>query len=80
MYFPGATANLTKLPTSKEQLKLGSHQMVKRLFNSEVNLVSDCVLVIGEDFLGRPFLAPPVKGVAESWTNNMQLVSGETMR
>jgi hypothetical protein len=36
---PGANANLTELPTAKEHLKLGSYQMVKRLFNSEVNLV-----------------------------------------
>jgi hypothetical protein len=35
---------LTEPPTAKEQMKLGSHQMVKRLFNSEVNLVSDWVL------------------------------------
>jgi hypothetical protein len=42
--FPGKKANLTDLPTKKEQLKLGKHQMAKRLFNSEVNLVSDWLL------------------------------------
>jgi hypothetical protein len=42
--FPGAKASLTELPTAKEQLMLEKHQMVKRLFNSEVNLVSDWVL------------------------------------
>jgi hypothetical protein len=39
--FPGAKANLSDLPTGTEQLKLVKHQMEKRLFNSEVNLVSD---------------------------------------
>jgi hypothetical protein len=39
--FPGAKANLTDLPTGTERLQLGKHQMKKRLFNSEVNLVPD---------------------------------------
>jgi hypothetical protein len=39
--FPGAKANLTDLLTGTERLQLGKHQMAKRLFNSEVNLVSD---------------------------------------
>jgi hypothetical protein len=30
--FPGAKANLADLPTGTEQLKLGKHQMAKRLF------------------------------------------------
>jgi hypothetical protein len=37
--FLGAKVKLTKLPALKEQLKLGSHQMAKWIFNSEVNLV-----------------------------------------
>jgi hypothetical protein len=39
--FPGAKANLTNIPTENERLHLVKHQMAKRLFNSEVNLVSD---------------------------------------
>jgi hypothetical protein len=39
--FPGAKTNLTDLPTGTEWLQLGKHQMAKRLFNSEVNLVFD---------------------------------------
>jgi hypothetical protein len=39
--FPGAKANLTDIPTGNERLHLGKHQMAKRLFNSEVKLVSD---------------------------------------
>jgi hypothetical protein len=42
--FPGAKAKLTELPTKKKQVKLGSHQMAKQIFNSEVNLVSDWVV------------------------------------
>jgi hypothetical protein len=42
--FPGSKANLAGLPTGAEQLKLGKHQMSKRLFISEVNLVSDWLL------------------------------------
>jgi hypothetical protein len=42
--FQGATSNLADLPAGKEQLKLRKHQMAKRLFNSEVNLVSDWIL------------------------------------
>jgi hypothetical protein len=42
--FPGAKANLTKLPTAKEQLKLGKHKMAKQLLNSKFNLVSDWIL------------------------------------
>jgi hypothetical protein len=42
--FPGAKAKLTELPTTKEQLKLRSHQMAKRIFNSEVNFISDWVV------------------------------------
>jgi hypothetical protein len=37
--FPGAEAKWTELPTTKEQLKLRSHQMAKQIFNSEVNLI-----------------------------------------
>jgi hypothetical protein len=39
--FQGAKANLTDIPTGNERLHLGKHQMAKRLFNLEVNLVSD---------------------------------------
>jgi hypothetical protein len=39
--FPGANTNLYDLPTGTERFNLGKHQMAKRLFNSEVNLVSD---------------------------------------
>jgi hypothetical protein len=42
--FPGAKSNLADLPAGTEQLKLGKHQMAKRLFNSEVNLVYDWLL------------------------------------
>jgi hypothetical protein len=42
--FPGANTNLACLPTATEQLKLGKHEMALRLFNSEVNLVSDWIL------------------------------------
>jgi hypothetical protein len=42
--FPGEKANLAGLPTGTEQLKLDKHQMAKRLFNYEVNLVSDWLL------------------------------------
>jgi hypothetical protein len=42
--FPGAKSNLANLPMKTEQLKLGKHQMAKRLFNFEVNLVSDWLL------------------------------------
>jgi hypothetical protein len=42
--FLGAQAKLTELPTAKETLKLGSHQMAKRIFNWEVNLVYDWVV------------------------------------
>jgi hypothetical protein len=42
--FPGAKLNFADLPTGTEQLNLGKHQMAKRLFNSEVNLVSDWLL------------------------------------
>jgi hypothetical protein len=41
--FPGAKANSADLPTGKEQSKLGKHQMAKRVFNSEVNLMSDWI-------------------------------------
>jgi hypothetical protein len=42
--FPGAKANLADLTTWTEELKLVKQQMSKRLFNSEVNLVSDWLL------------------------------------
>jgi hypothetical protein len=42
--FPGAKANMADLPTATEQLKLGKHQMAKRLFNSEANFLCDCLL------------------------------------
>jgi hypothetical protein len=42
--FQGAKANLANIPTGTEQLKLGKHQIAKRLFNYEVNLVSDWLL------------------------------------
>jgi hypothetical protein len=42
--FPGEKVNLADLPTGKEKLNLGKHQMAKRLLNSEVNLVSAWLL------------------------------------
>jgi hypothetical protein len=42
--FPGAKANFADIPTGNEWLHLGKHQMTKRLFNSEVNLVSDWIV------------------------------------
>jgi hypothetical protein len=42
--FPGSEAKLADLSTGTEQVNLGKHQMAKRLFNSEVNLVSDWLL------------------------------------
>jgi hypothetical protein len=35
---------LTEIPTAKDQHKLGPHQFAIRLFNSEVNLISDLVV------------------------------------
>jgi hypothetical protein len=40
-------------------------------------LKSFVTTLIGEVFLGRPFLAPPVRSVSGSSSRNTQLVSGE---
>jgi hypothetical protein len=40
----GAKSKLTELPKAKDQQKLGPYQFTTRLFNSEVNLISDWVV------------------------------------
>jgi hypothetical protein len=42
--FQGAKMKLADLPTATEKLNLGKNQMAKRLFNSELNIVSDWIL------------------------------------
>jgi hypothetical protein len=39
--FPGAKSNSTNILTETERFQLEKHQMEKRIFNSEVSLVSD---------------------------------------
>jgi hypothetical protein len=36
-----AKAQLTELPTAKDKQQLGPHQFAARLFNAEVNLISE---------------------------------------
>jgi hypothetical protein len=40
----GAKAHLTELPTVEDNQQLGPHQFAARLFNAEVNLISDWVV------------------------------------